>query len=168
MPTTQLSRLPSAGTSVHPSAIARRLATVSLWDAIVEFDPSERWYTRIARERNWEAWLLSWLPGQHTPWHDHGGSSGALVVLRGRLSEATAVEPDRFGARRDGQVRELRHGDLRAFGPRHLHRLDNLGSEPAVSLHVYAPGLREMNDYELADDQVTLRRVGARRAGTGW
>src|SRR3712207_8332217 len=35
-----------------------------------------------------QVWLLSWLPGQGTGLHDHGGSAGALAVVRGTLSEA--------------------------------------------------------------------------------
>ena len=47
-----------------------------------------------------EAWLLTWLPGQGTDWHDHGGSAGAFVVVQGALVEGTAVHGVVRGTRR--------------------------------------------------------------------
>lgn len=37
----------------------------------------------------YEAWLLSWLPGQGSGPHDHGRSSCVLTVLAGTLTEWT-------------------------------------------------------------------------------
>ncbi len=34
-----------------------------------------------------QVWLLSWLPEQGTPLHDHGTSAGAFTVVRGTLTE---------------------------------------------------------------------------------
>ena len=34
-----------------------------------------------------QVWLLSWLPDQGTPLHDHGTSAGAFAVVRGTLTE---------------------------------------------------------------------------------
>ena len=34
-----------------------------------------------------QVWLLSWLPQQGTPLHDHGTSAGAFSVVRGTLTE---------------------------------------------------------------------------------
>ena len=53
-------------------------------------DPVDRYYVRLARQREFEAWLLTWLPGQGTDWHDHGGSAGAFMTLRGVLTERHA------------------------------------------------------------------------------
>ncbi len=156
--------------TVNPSRIARRLAeNTRLWDGVVEFDPAERWYTRIAREHDWEAWLLSWLPGQGTDWHDHGGSAGALLVLRGRLVERTAEVSDHDAPRIDAWSRELATDELRAFGGRHLHQVDNESDEPAVSLHVYSPGLHEMNDYVVDPSRADRLLLSASRtAGVSW
>ena len=38
---------------------------------------------------DYEAWLLTWLPGQSTGLHDHGGSAGAFTVLSGVVEEST-------------------------------------------------------------------------------
>ena len=45
----------------------------------------------------------------------------------------------------------LTPGDQRTFGTRHLHRVTNAGSDPAVSLHVYGPKLTSMTNYRAVD-----------------
>jgi hypothetical protein len=42
----------------------------------------------------------------------------------------------------------------------------NLSTEPAVSLHVYAPRLTLMNTYRFDDSR--LVRTGTERAGVDW
>lgn len=137
-----------------------------LWEPKIEFDPWSRHYVRLAAEPGLEAWLLTWLPGQTTEWHDHGGVAGAFLTVRGALSERRAA------ARRNGfprilpGVRTVAAGALRPFGPQHIHRVTNAGSEPAVSLHVYTPALTEMNEYAVDGDR--LVRTEALLAGRSW
>ena len=72
--------------------IATRLAEqTELWEPLVNYDPISRYYARLAGEPDFEAWLLTWVPGQGTDWHDHGGSAGAFVVVRGELTERHAT-----------------------------------------------------------------------------
>ena len=117
---------------------------------------SER--ARVADEPDFEAWLLTWLPGQGTDLHDHGGSAGAFTVLAGRLTEQTV------GVRL--MDRGYGRGATREFGPHHVHRMVNAGTVPAVSLHVYAPALTRMTRYELVDG--ALRALAVERAGADW
>ena len=137
-----------------------------LWEPLITFDPWSRHYVRLASESGVEAWLLTWLPGQGTEWHDHGGSAGAFLTVRGTLTERQAT------VQRDGppwirpEVRTMATGTLRPFGTKHVHRVTNEGVEPAVSLHAYAPALVEMNEYAADGDR--LRRVAAQRAGQSW
>ncbi|OLE26605.1 MAG: cysteine dioxygenase [Actinobacteria bacterium 13_1_20CM_3_71_11] len=123
-----------------------------------QFDPHERWYTRLVAADDHEAWLLTWLPGQGTDLHDHGGSAGAFTVLAGRLTEQTV------GVRL--MDRGYSRGATREFGPHHVHRMVNAGTVPAVSLHVYAPALTRMTRYELVDG--ALRALAVERAGADW
>jgi hypothetical protein len=56
--------------SPTPAGLAR-LATVlatraDLWRPLIQVDQENRWFTRIAGGDGWEAWLLTWLPGQRT------------------------------------------------------------------------------------------------------
>jgi predicted metal-dependent enzyme (double-stranded beta helix superfamily) len=120
---------------------------------------------RLAREPEFEAWLLTWLPGQGTEWHDHGGSAGAFMTLRGVLTERHAevsCGPPRIIA----GARELVAGTLRPFGSRHVHQVTNEGVEPAASIHVYAPALVEMHQYEVAGD--LLHVVDSQLVGVNW
>ena len=146
--------------------IATRLAEqTELWGPLVEYDPISRYYARLANEPDFEAWLLTWVPGQGTDWHDHGGSAGAFVVVRGALTEEHArLQQD--GSAVVAETRSLGTGSLRPFGTRHIHKVTNTGLEPAVSIHVYAPALTRMNGYVREGERLEL--VESRLAGVAW
>jgi hypothetical protein len=141
-------------------AVARRLAArPEEWPLAPRFDPTRRWYHRLVADPLAEAWLLSWLPGQGTDLHDHGGSAGAFVVVSGSLVEETVA---------GGRLVDTTHhaGTGRVFGAHHVHRVTNLGLRPAVSLHVYGPALTSMTRYHLADGHLTATAL--ERAGEDW
>jgi len=110
-----------------------------------------------------QVWLLSWLPDQGTPLHDHGTSAGAFAVVRGGLNERV-VAVGRDGTH-ESQL-ELTAGRIRHFGPHYVHQVTNVRPEPAISVHVYTPGLAWMNTYAIDGSQ--LVRVGTERAGVDW
>jgi quercetin dioxygenase-like cupin family protein len=154
------------------AALAAALAAAEhRWLPLVEYRPESRWSTLLPRDAavgvldpslhadlaHAQVWLLSWLPGQGTDLHDHGGSAGAFAVVRGVLSE-------RVGAR-EGAA-ELTAGRVRHFGPHHVHRVSNPGAEAAVSVHVYTPRLTVMNTYRV--DGRGLVRTGTEKAGVDW
>lgn len=143
------------------------------WPVAPRFNPRRRWYTRIAEESDTEIWLLTWLPGQHTKLHDHGGSSGAFVVCSGTLTEHSLADDARPGhGPAEGQgihrlaERALAQGRGRSFGPGHVHQIINTGTQPAVSVHAYSPALQEMTHYELEGGH--LLRLGIDRARADW
>ena len=139
----------------------------ALWQPLIKFDPISRHYARLAAERSFEAWLLTWVPGQGTDWHDHGVSAGAFLTVRGTLTEQQAM------VGRDGPPRilpgsrELPVGALRPFGTKHIHKVTNNALEPAVSLHVYSPALVEMNAYDVVDGDL-LRLADSQLVGRNW
>ncbi|MEU9036402.1 cysteine dioxygenase family protein [Streptomyces sp. NPDC048352] len=104
------------------------------WEHLVRYDATTRWYHRLRTGPGYEVWLLSWVPGQGSGLHDHGGSSGILTVLEGELVEHTA----------HGGRLSHRAGSQRVFAPGHAHEVVNDTLDGAVSLHVYFPGLTEM------------------------
>ena len=57
-------------------------------------------------------------------------------------------------------------GTLRSFGSRHIHEVANRGVEPAVSVHVYAPSLVEMHQYQVRGD--LLHVVNSQLVGVNW
>ncbi|MEV4637784.1 cysteine dioxygenase family protein [Actinoplanes sp. NPDC049548] len=144
-------------------AIAQRYAAdPDGWPVAPRFDAVDRWYHRLAEEPDYEVWLLTWLPGQGTDLHDHGGSAGAFYVFSGSLVEDTvAASPG--GAPRITS-RELGEGAGRRFGTRHIHRITNRSNRPAISIHAYGPALTTMTRYRIGAaglDVVTVERAGA-------
>lgn len=138
----------------------------SLWEALVAYDPLSRYYVRLTKQPNYEAWLLTWLPGQGTDWHDHGGSAGAFQVLRGTLTEDRARFVREGHAVVESRSSELPAGALRSFGRRYVHRVVNNAIEPAVSVHVYSPVLVEMNQY--VESRGRLALAASQAVGVNW
>jgi predicted metal-dependent enzyme (double-stranded beta helix superfamily) len=133
------------------------------WPVAVRFDPQHRWYARFAQHPDHEVWLLSWLPGQATDLHDHGGSAGAFVVVSGTLTESTVVRRGGGSALRDVAWPA---GRGHQFGAHHVHRVANLGNTPAVSVHAYGPALRAMTRYRFEGGTLALESIT--RAGADW
>lgn len=123
---------------------------------------TQRWYTRIHGDEELDIWLISWVPGQPTELHDHGGSLGALTVLSGSLNEY------RWDGRRLRR-RRLDAGDQAGFplgwvhdvvwAPRPIGGPDAAGMAvaPTLSVHAYSPPLTAMSYYEITERN-TLRR----------
>src|SRR5690348_6972317 len=95
------------------------------WPLSPRFDPRERWYDCLADDGDAQVWLLTWLPGQHTELHDHGGSAGAFVVVSGTLLEQTVVRSPRGDATVVDAAMTAGRG--RRFGAHHIHRIVNTG-----------------------------------------
>ncbi|WP_412542867.1 cysteine dioxygenase family protein [Longispora sp. K20-0274] len=131
-------------------------ATPATWPVTPRVDPDRRWYSRIDASEHHEVWLISWAPGQGTDLHDHGGASGAFTVVAGALTEERPHHDTETHPR----------GTTVAFGAHHVHRLTNTGTEPALSVHVYAPRLTTMTRYAL--DAAGLRVLGVDREGEAW
>jgi Cysteine dioxygenase type I len=143
----------------HLAVAGRYAAAPEQWPVAPRFNPVDRWYHRLAAEPDHEVWLLTWLPGQGTDLHDHGGSAGAFHVLSGSLIEDT-VEP---GGPARITAREFGEGAGRRFGARHIHRITNRSGRPAISVHAYGPALTTMTRYRIGAaglDVVTVERAG--------
>jgi predicted metal-dependent enzyme (double-stranded beta helix superfamily) len=151
----------------HLAIAARYAATPEQWALAPRFNPVDRWYHRLAEAPDHEVWLLTWLPGQGTEIHDHGGSAGAFQVVSGSLTEDTVIEDAAVDGRRPRIIaRELGEGAGRRFGPRHIHRITNRSGRPAVSVHVYGPALRSMTRYRIGAAGLEVRVV--EQAGVQW
>ncbi|HEX4704171.1 MAG TPA: cysteine dioxygenase family protein [Pseudonocardiaceae bacterium] len=143
--------LSAASASVHPARIAAEVARDrSRWAHLLRYDPEDRFSALVESTGDVETWLLSWLPGQHTDLHDHGGSAGAFTVVSGVLTELVIRD------------RAVEHsvvvGQTRVFGPRSVHQVRNAGVDPAVSIHVYRPERAGMTPYRF-DPATGLTRL---------
>ena len=129
-----LAAAPRAGsTSSSTGADGRWTHLLPPTDAAAVLDPSLH-----ADLAGAQVWLLSWLPEQGTPLHDHGTSAGAFTVVRGALTERV-VAAGRAGVQET--TADLTVGRVRHFGPHYVHQVTNTAAEPAISVHVYTPGL---------------------------
>jgi predicted metal-dependent enzyme (double-stranded beta helix superfamily) len=139
--------------------VQRLTSSPAEWVARVRLDPEGRWYERIHMTDDFEVWLISWLPGQSTGFHDHGVSAGAFGVVWGELDESVA-------SRRGAKPRATRvtAGVVRAFGPHYVHDVQNSSTGAvAVSVHAYSPPLSEMTRYNLTSGGLAV----AGTEGTG-
>ena len=117
------------------------------WLDRVRLSANGRWYERLYHGQDYDIWVISWLPGQSTGFHDHGGSSGAFIVTTGTLEEHRSGEPTRV----------IQSGKPRVFGPDYAHDVRNASVAPAISIHAYSPPLDEMNEYVLDGSHLVLR-----------
>jgi predicted metal-dependent enzyme (double-stranded beta helix superfamily) len=141
------------------AAEVRRLtAAPAEWVARVRLDPEGRWYEQIRVDDALELWLISWLPGQSTGFHDHGGANGAFGVVWGELSESVATRGAVTSA-----ANPVAAGAVRSFGPRHVHDVRNSSAgSVAVSVHAYSPPLSAMTRYDLTSGGlVAIQTEGA-------
>jgi predicted metal-dependent enzyme (double-stranded beta helix superfamily) len=149
----------------HLAIAAQYAADPDSWPVAPRFHVADRWYHRLAVADDHEVWLLTWLPGQGTDLHDHGGSDGAFQVFSGTITEDTVA-----GAADDGPIRltgrELGEGAGRRFGARHIHRITNRSTRPAISVHVYGPALTSMTRYNVGADGLNVATV--EKAGVQW
>jgi rhodanese-related sulfurtransferase/mannose-6-phosphate isomerase-like protein (cupin superfamily) len=127
--------------------IVSAFALSSGWMDRVRLSAEGRWYERLYHGPDHDIWVISWMPGQSTGFHDHGASSGAFVVTTGTLEEHRPGERNHV----------ISAGETRTFGPAYAHDVRNVLLAPAISIHAYSPPLDEMNEYELDGSQLVLR-----------
>jgi rhodanese-related sulfurtransferase/mannose-6-phosphate isomerase-like protein (cupin superfamily) len=127
--------------------IVRKAAASNEWIGRVRLGQDRRWYERLHHEHDYDLWVISWMPGQSTGFHDHGASSGAYVVVMGRLEEL----------RSNAQTHKVRMGETVAFDDKFAHDVRNTSETLAVSIHAYSPPLTEMNHYDLNAGKFVLR-----------
>lgn len=135
----------------------------------VQIDTEQRWSQRLHAEDHLDVWLISWTTAQSAELHDHGGSLGALTVVRGALTEwrwtAGAADDDatcpaeELAARGPGlRRRVIDAGRGAAFGLGHVHDVSNRALAPAVSVHAYSPPLSAMSYYAVEGGVLRRRR----------
>jgi len=152
-------RSQSGEVSRTPEELADIVSVFALsdgWIDQVRLSADHRWYERLYHGPDHDIWVISWLPGQSTGFHDHGESSGAFVVATGLLEEYRSGE----------QTLAIHPGKPRAFGPDYAHDVRNVSLAPAVSIHAYSPPLTNMNEYELDGSRLVPRERASERAET--
>ncbi len=150
--TTAAARRTLSAEDLH--ALVRDLAAdPEAWEPLARHDPDQRGAALLRRDGEVEVWVLSWLPGQDTGYHDHGGSTAAIYVTQGEIRE----ERLSFAAPPRGQTLAV---DSTGVVPAlHIHRVHHVGTVPSVSIHAYSPPLAEVGVYNEDADGIIERRV---------
>jgi predicted metal-dependent enzyme (double-stranded beta helix superfamily) len=128
-------------------------ARPGLWRPLVRVDSERRRYELLFEDERMDAWVLSWMPGQGTGFHDHDVSGVGLAVADGGVREDCM----RYGG--EHVERQLRRGDSRHGGPGYIHRVRHEVAQPAVTIHVYSPRLDWVGQYRLDADGVVRREI---------
>jgi Cysteine dioxygenase type I len=126
---------------------------------ILDYTAPVRWWARLGLTEGVELWLLSWMPGQQTEPHDHGGASGSFTVLTGELAE--------FYRYPGGPIRSQSHtrGSALGFGAGRAHQVLNLTQANAASVHAYSPPLVPTREYgSLAEIPAEIPPLPAHRS----
>ncbi|MBS2036148.1 cysteine dioxygenase family protein [bacterium] len=124
-----------------------------LWKPLVVVDPSRRRYRLIYEDDRIDVWVLSWMPGQGTGFHDHDHSEVALMCVQGTILEKQMMLPT--GASRI----EMTPGYVRTGGAGYIHAVSHIEGEPAVSLHAYSPPLIHVGQYVVDGNGILERQI---------
>lgn len=123
--------------------VTRLAADPEGWSHLVRHDPAQRVFEQLLDEPEVEAWLICWMPGHDTGFHDHDLSSGAVTVVSGSVLEERlgigVTTPNVYAA-----------GQTFDFTAAEIHRVVHAGTAPAVTLHAYSPRLRRLGAYSVA------------------
>jgi hypothetical protein len=132
--------------------VAEIAADPIAWRDLVNFDTEHRHFAQLWRDDHVDVWVISWMNGHDTGFHDHDLSSGAIAIVTGELVE------ERLAVGGPPRRRCYRAGETFDFKASHVHRMHQAGGGPAVSIHAYSPPLWRMGAYAIEADG-TLRRI---------
>ena len=122
--------------------VADIAAAPARWAPHVRHRADQRIFVPLDAPAGTEAWLICWMPGHDTGFHDHDLSSGAVTVVSGSVRE------ERLGLG-DTTSRVYVPGDTFDFTSSVIHRVTHTGGQAAVTLHAYSPRLRRMGSYSV-------------------
>ena len=119
-------------------------AQPELWEHLIRHDPSERTYEQLLLDEHVGVYLICWMDGHDTGFHDHDVSAAAIAVAHGQVRE------DRLSIGAEPASCLLGPGDVLDVEPADIHRVRHAGRLPAVTIHAYSPPLARMGSYEVS------------------
>jgi predicted metal-dependent enzyme (double-stranded beta helix superfamily) len=122
-----------------------------LWEPLLVVDARRRRYRLLYEDERTDIWVLCWMPGQSTGFHDHDVSDVGIAIAQGMIVERQLRLPT--GA----TALELRLGDTRQGPAGYIHSVAHGEGAPAVSIHCYSPPLMKVGQYRV-DPEGVLRR----------
>ena len=142
---TRTAELLTPGSQYSPAELEALVRAVAgrddLWRPLVIVDHSRRRYELLYEDRWVDIWVLSWMPGQRTGFHDHDRSGVGLCCAQGCLDEGLLV----LGAKAE-PVR-MTPGVSHNGPGGYIHSVAHVDGAPAVSIHAYSPPLEVVGQY---------------------
>lgn len=130
------------------TAIAER---EELWRPLVVADTERRRYRLMFEDERVDVWVIMWMPGQGTGYHDHATSAVGVAGAEGMAIEKQMVLPS------GSWDVEVRPGVTREGPAGYIHAVSHGEGTPAVTIHSYSPPLMEVGQYRV-DEEGRLRR----------
>lgn len=150
--TSELLDQPGQLTVSELEELVRRIAgRPDLWRPLVVVDRERRRYELLYEDDRIDVWVLSWMPGQRTGFHDHDRSGVGLVCAQGELDEGN------FALGTGAETIRMTPGVSRSGRGGYIHAVAHRAGEPAVSIHAYSPPLVCVGQYR-ADPDGRLHR----------
>ena len=132
--------------------LARTIAArPELWESLTLTDTARRRYRLAFENDQTDIWVLSWMDGQRTGFHDHDRSAVGLAIAHGAVVERQLLLPSGATALTLGK------SDSRQGPAGYIHSVGHHVGEPAVSIHCYSPPLLVVGQYRV-DEAGVLRR----------
>lgn len=128
-------------------------STPALWEPLQIRDTTRRRYRLLYEDDRIDVWVLSWMPGQGTGFHDHDLSGVALICAQGMVVERQMQLPS--GATRI----EMEVGLTREGGPGYIHSVAYGHGDPAISIHAYSPPLMRVGQFSVDEEGIMYRRI---------
>lgn len=105
------------------------------WKKFIKTSTKKYTKNKIFSDRDIEVYIISWLPGQKSPIHNHSKNGCILKILSGNLTES--VYTDSSPLIKTSVLNKNNIGFMRDdLG---LHSISNEGNNIAISLHIYSP-----------------------------
>jgi len=144
---------------IHEALAGTRvtLADARPW---VRIDPRRYHRGRVVLRDAYELLVMTWLPGQCSVAHDHGGSICGMQVVDGTATERSYCMED------DGRVRSVMHvhvphGQTISGADSGIHSVHNLDLHGTlVTVHVYSPPLRDFRRFAVHEERPMLTQDG--------
>jgi predicted metal-dependent enzyme (double-stranded beta helix superfamily) len=123
----------------------------SIWRELIVADPHRRRYRLLFEDERLDAWVIMWMPGQGTGFHDHALSGVGLCGAEGAVSEKQMTLPS-------GHTEVIVTPGVRREGPSgYIHSVAHHEGGPAITIHSYSPPLIEVGQYRV-DEEAHLMR----------
>lgn len=133
--------------------VARIAATPDLWEPLAVADPHRRRYRLLYEDDRIDVWVLSWMGGQGTGFHDHDASGVGLACASGEVVERQMLIP--HGA----TSVHMTPGVSRQGPAGYIHSVQHVEGSPAVTIHAYSPPLEWVGQFKVDDTGILRREV---------